>query len=260
MGGRRERSRKSTIRTRRSGACVSGRVCGVPRCTAATDWVDSTVSQDRQAARRRTHMSSTIESVLQEKRVFPPPAEFVTQANISGMDAYRALCAEAERDFEGFWARLRARDLALARSRSRKTLDESKAPFFRWFHDGELNASYNCLDRHLDDAARQDRDHLRGRRRQGDEDHLQGALPRGLQVRERAEGARHQDRRPRARLHADVDPGGGRDAGVRAHRRHALGGVRRLLGEEHPGARSSTPARSPSSPPTGSSAAAARSR
>jgi acetyl-CoA synthetase len=50
-------------------------------------------------------MSSTIESVLQETRVFPPPAEFVRQANISGMDAYRAMCEEAERDFEGFWAR-----------------------------------------------------------------------------------------------------------------------------------------------------------
>ena len=49
-------------------------------------------------------MSSTIESVLTESRVFPPAPEFVAQANISGMDAYRAMCAEAERDFEGFWA------------------------------------------------------------------------------------------------------------------------------------------------------------
>ena len=50
-------------------------------------------------------MSSTIESVLNESRVFPPPADFVRQANIAGMDAYLAMCAEAERDFEGFWAR-----------------------------------------------------------------------------------------------------------------------------------------------------------
>ena len=56
-------------------------------------------------------MSTTIESVLQENRVFPPPPEFVKQANISGMDAYRALCAEAERDFEGFWARLAREEL-----------------------------------------------------------------------------------------------------------------------------------------------------
>ena len=50
--------------------------------------------------------SSSIESVLQEKRVFPPAPAFVKQANIAGMEAYRKMVAEAERDFEGFWARL----------------------------------------------------------------------------------------------------------------------------------------------------------
>src|SRR5947207_4009722 len=93
-------------------------------------------------------MSANIETVLQEKRVFPPSADFVKQANISGMDAYRKLVAEAERDFEGFWARF-ARENLLWSKPFTKVLDESKAPFFRWFHDGELNASYNCLDRHL---------------------------------------------------------------------------------------------------------------
>ena len=47
-------------------------------------------------------MSSSIESVLQEKRVFPPSAAFIKQANISGMDAYKALVAEAEKDMEGW--------------------------------------------------------------------------------------------------------------------------------------------------------------
>ncbi|MGH8688047.1 MAG: acetate--CoA ligase [Burkholderiales bacterium] len=93
-------------------------------------------------------MSSTIESVLQETRVFPPSADFVKQANVSGMDAYRKLCAEAERDFEGFWGRLAKAELLWHKPFS-KILDESNAPFFKWFHDGELNASYNCLDRHL---------------------------------------------------------------------------------------------------------------
>src|SRR6187549_846587 len=93
-------------------------------------------------------MSSNIETVLQEKRVFPPSPAFVKQANISGMDAYRAMAAEAERDFEGFWARL-AKETLLWSKPFAKVLDESKAPFFRWFYDGELNASYNCLDRHL---------------------------------------------------------------------------------------------------------------
>jgi acetyl-CoA synthetase len=90
----------------------------------------------------------TIESVLQEKRVFPPSDAFVKQANISGMDAYKKLYAEAEQDFEGFWRRLAKENLHWSKPFT-KVLDESKAPFFRWFHDGELNASANCLDRHL---------------------------------------------------------------------------------------------------------------
>src|SRR5262252_7993497 len=93
-------------------------------------------------------MASTIESVLQENRVFPPAADIVKKANISGMEAYRKLCAEAEKDFEGFWARLARETLQWSKPFT-KVLDESKAPFFRWFYDGELNASYNCLDRHL---------------------------------------------------------------------------------------------------------------
>jgi acetyl-CoA synthetase len=91
---------------------------------------------------------ATIESVLQEDRLFPPSPEFVRQANVSGMAAYQALCDEAARDFEGFWGRL-AREHLLWKKPFTQVLDESNAPFFKWFHDGELNASYNCLDRHL---------------------------------------------------------------------------------------------------------------
>jgi acetyl-CoA synthetase len=93
-------------------------------------------------------MASTIESVLQEDRVFPPSPEFVKQANVSGAAAYQALCDEAERDFEGFWGRLAKENLLWSKPFT-KVLDESNAPFFKWFPDGELNASYNCLDRHL---------------------------------------------------------------------------------------------------------------
>ncbi|CAG9176210.1 acetate--CoA ligase [Cupriavidus pinatubonensis] len=91
---------------------------------------------------------SAIESVMQEHRVFNPPESFIRQAAIPGMDAYRALCAEAERDYEGFWAS-RARDLLHWNKPFTKVLDESNAPFYKWFEDGELNASYNCLDRNL---------------------------------------------------------------------------------------------------------------
>jgi len=93
-------------------------------------------------------MSAQIESVLNETRVFPPSAEFVKQANVPGMAAYQAMCNEAERDFEGFWGRLAKENLAWHKPFTR-VLDESNAPFFKWFHDGQLNASYNCLDRHL---------------------------------------------------------------------------------------------------------------
>jgi acetyl-CoA synthetase len=91
---------------------------------------------------------TTIDQVKLEDRTFPPPAAFAKQANISGMAAYEAMCREAEKDLEGFWAKLARSELLWSKPFT-KTLDESNAPFFKWFHDGELNASYNCLDRHL---------------------------------------------------------------------------------------------------------------
>ncbi len=92
---------------------------------------------------------STIVSVLQEKRVFTPSPEFIAQANVSGMDAYRTLCAKAEADYEGFWGEL-ARTYIHWHKPFTHVLDESNPPFYRWFYDGELNASYNCLDRNLE--------------------------------------------------------------------------------------------------------------
>ncbi len=92
--------------------------------------------------------SSAITSMLVENRVFDPHPSLAAQARVSGMDAYRALCAEAEADFEGFWAR-RARELLYWHKPFTQVLDESNKPFYRWFADGELNASYNCLDRHM---------------------------------------------------------------------------------------------------------------
>jgi acetyl-CoA synthetase len=92
---------------------------------------------------------SAIESVLQERRVFPPSAEASAHASVSGMDAYRALVAEAEQDYEGFWARL-ARETLSWHKPFTSVLDESNPPFYTWFADGEINASYNCLDRHVE--------------------------------------------------------------------------------------------------------------
>jgi acetyl-CoA synthetase len=91
---------------------------------------------------------STIESVLHETRVFQPPAELQKSANVPGLAAYKAMCAEAERDLEAFWAKHARNELVWDKPFT-QVLDESNAPFFKWFHDGELNASRNCLDRHL---------------------------------------------------------------------------------------------------------------
>ncbi|MGQ9723849.1 MAG: acetate--CoA ligase [Tepidimonas sp.] len=92
--------------------------------------------------------TAAITSMLQENRVFDPNPSLVAQARVSGMDAYRALCAEAEADYEGFWAR-RARELLAWHKPFTQVLDASNKPFYKWFQDGELNASYNCLDRHV---------------------------------------------------------------------------------------------------------------
>src|SRR3954464_11162136 len=91
---------------------------------------------------------SAIESVLVENRVFPPSAATVKAARISGMAEYQRLWKEGKSDFEGFWARL-ARDNVQWTKPFTKTLDESNAPFYKWFEDGELNASANCLDKHM---------------------------------------------------------------------------------------------------------------
>ncbi|HNV89139.1 MAG TPA: acetate--CoA ligase [Methylotenera sp.] len=90
----------------------------------------------------------SIESVLHENRVFEPSDAFKQQAIVSGMAAYNALCEEAAADYEGFWAKL-ARELLIWHKPFTKTLNESNAPFYKWFEDGELNVSANCLDRHL---------------------------------------------------------------------------------------------------------------
>jgi acetyl-CoA synthetase len=91
---------------------------------------------------------SSMKSVLTETRVFEPSEAFRKNAVVSGIEAYRALCKEAETDYTGFWAKL-ARDNIGWHKPFTHILDESKPPFFRWFHDGELNVSWNCLDRHL---------------------------------------------------------------------------------------------------------------
>lgn len=90
----------------------------------------------------------TIESMHNEERIFSPSVKIQKNSTISGMDTYKALCKSAEDDYEGFWANL-AKELLIWDKPFTKILNSDNAPFYKWFEDGKLNASYNCLDRHL---------------------------------------------------------------------------------------------------------------
>ena len=86
---------------------------------------------------------------MSELSVYAPPASVAQTAHVSGMAAYEKLCAEAEADYPGYWARL-AREFVTWKTPFTKVLDESSAPFFKWFEDGTLNVSYNCLDKQVE--------------------------------------------------------------------------------------------------------------
>nr|MCH9799003.1 acetate--CoA ligase [Betaproteobacteria bacterium] len=85
---------------------------------------------------------------MHENRIFEPSEAFKQQAAVGSMQAYQALCKEAESDYEDFWAKL-AHELLVWHKPFTKTLNEENAPFYKWFEDGELNVSANCLDKHL---------------------------------------------------------------------------------------------------------------
>jgi acetyl-CoA synthetase len=88
-------------------------------------------------------------SETQDQKLYMPSDAAVKAARVSGMAAYEKLVAEAAADYEGFWARL-AREFITWKKPFTQVLDSSNAPFFKWFADGTLNASYNCLDRNVE--------------------------------------------------------------------------------------------------------------
>ncbi|HWQ32636.1 MAG TPA: acetate--CoA ligase [Blastocatellia bacterium] len=89
---------------------------------------------------------TTIESVLHESRLFPPPDKFKAQAHLKGMEEYERLYAEAEADPESYWAK-QAERLHWFKKWDR-VLDWN-LPHAKWFVGGKTNVAYNCLDRHL---------------------------------------------------------------------------------------------------------------
>jgi acetyl-CoA synthetase len=98
---------------------------------------------------RKSAASENIRSTLLEERSFAPPRSFTAHARIKPADA-AALRKRAAEDYVGFWADLAAQELTW-QTPFKVTLDDSRAPNYRWFSDGELNASFNCLDVHLNE-------------------------------------------------------------------------------------------------------------
>ena len=78
-----------------------------------------------------------------------PSDELVRQSAVQGINGYNKLSERANNDYEGFWAEL-ANELLTWHKPFTQILCEEDAPFYKWFSDGELNVSYNCLDRHLE--------------------------------------------------------------------------------------------------------------
>ena len=178
---------------------------------------------------------STIESVLNENRLFAPPPDFVKQRQRLRHGRLSGPVRRGAGRLRRLLGAARARARALAQAVSARAGREQCAvlqvvPRRRAQRLLQLSGPASR------DPAEQGRHHLRGRRRLGHQDHLPAALPPRLPVRQRAEVARHQDRRPGDHLPADEHRGGGGDAGLRPHRRHSLGGVRRVLGQEPAGA------------------------
>jgi len=90
----------------------------------------------------------SIESINTENRVFNPSNEATENANVSGMKSYATLVNKFKNDYQGAWADL-AKELLIWNKPFTKILNDEDAPFYKWFEDGDINASYNCLDRHL---------------------------------------------------------------------------------------------------------------
>ncbi len=99
-----------------------------------------------------TEREDTITSLLEEKRLFPPSDDFRGKAAVKSMEEYEALHKESEDDLEGFWAKQAEEYLDWYKKWD--TVLSGDPPFWRWFVGGQLNASYNCLDRHLNSERR----------------------------------------------------------------------------------------------------------
>ena len=207
---------------------------------------------NRRMADQKSHPE--IDDLLREDRTFPPPADFRAKAVVRDDSIY----AEAARDPEAFWATFAGE---LEWSRPWDTVLDWQPPHAKWFVGGQINASVNCLDRHVR-GPRRNKAALIWEGEPGDRRTLTyfDLYRAGLDVRERAQVARRDERRSRRHLHAAHSRARDRDAGLRAHRRRPQRRLRRL--QRRVAARSHQRLRSAacSSPPTAATAAGRSSR
>ena len=94
---------------------------------------------------------SSIESVLQEERVFPPSQDFKDKSKINTLETYQELVAASKSDPEAFWGDAARQELHWFKP-FQEVLDWTEPPFAKWFKGGKTNLSFNCLDRHLNNG------------------------------------------------------------------------------------------------------------
>ncbi|MDA8171674.1 MAG: acetate--CoA ligase [Nitrospiraceae bacterium] len=95
-----------------------------------------------------------IDVLMAEKRVFPPGPEVSAGAHVKSMDEYRRVYKRSVEDPEGFWAEMAEKNIHWFKKWDSVLQYDFTKPFVKWFEGGKLNASYNCLDRHLATARR----------------------------------------------------------------------------------------------------------
>ena len=172
-------------------------------------------------------------SFLNEERVFPPPKSFSARAHIGSLTQYRKLYRESIQRPEAFWDRQAKAELVWFKPW--KKVLQWKMPHAKWFVGGQLNVSYNCLDRHLGTPTANKAALIwegepagPGQVGRGTHPHLPTTPSRGLPLRQRPQTPRHPERRPRHHLSAHGAGSRRRHARLRPHRRRPFRRLRRL--------------------------------
>ncbi|MEW6715778.1 MAG: acetyl-coenzyme A synthetase N-terminal domain-containing protein, partial [Nitrospirota bacterium] len=96
----------------------------------------------------------SIQVLMSEKRTFPPSEEFSKKAHICSIEEYEKIYKRSVEDMEGFWADIAQKNISWYKKWDKVLEYDFRKPDIKWFIGGKLNASYNCLDRHITTATR----------------------------------------------------------------------------------------------------------